>query len=186
VPVPSPSPPLSASCQVAGEALDQSDLRDAIRESRIAVDSPRLRSIEQLLRPNCLFNCGARKAVRHSASLLPLLQGSIRDLQLQRGLTLREILALTPRSQMEWEGMSGQALMSRMMRSCPESHCRKDNAIRDSRIASSSQHEFSTCGAGVLGSDDGQQSTTAGAATVTTGRLGWRNWRRARRPRRYT
>jgi len=48
--------------------------------------------------------------VRHSASLLPLLQGSFRDLQLQRGLTLGEILALTPRSQLERERTSGQAL----------------------------------------------------------------------------
>jgi hypothetical protein len=116
----------------------QKDLRDAIRDSRIAVELRRLRSI----RPNCLLDCGARKAMRRSASLLPLLQGSFRNLQLQRGVTLREILALTPPSQLARERMSGQTLMPRMMRSCPEGHCLKYDAIRESRIASSSQLEF--------------------------------------------
>jgi len=95
---------------------------DAIRDSRIALELPRLR---QSLSPNRFLDCGARKAVRRSSSLLPLLQGSFRDLQRQRGLTLGEILALTPRSQLEWERMSGQALMPRMMRSCPESHAER-------------------------------------------------------------
>ena len=47
--------------------------------------------------------------------------------------------------------MSGYALMPRMMRSCPESHCRKDDAIRDSRIASSPGSEFLLCEAYALG-----------------------------------
>ena len=41
--------------------------------------------------------------------------------------------------------MSGYALMPRMMRSCPESHCRKEDAIRDSRIAPSPGSEFLLC-----------------------------------------
>jgi hypothetical protein len=68
--------------------------------------------------------------------------------------------------------MSGQALMPRMMRSCPESHCRKDDAIRDSRIASSSQLEFLLGEACVRGGDDGQQSTTAGSGQ----RHDWKVW----------
>ena len=47
--------------------------------------------------------------------------------------------------------MSRQALMPRMMRSRPESHCRKYDAIRESRIASSSQLEFLLCEGCVLG-----------------------------------
>ena len=46
--------------------------------------------------------------------------------------------------------MSGQTLLPRMMRSCPESHCRKDDAIRDSRMASSPESEFQLCEACVL------------------------------------
>jgi hypothetical protein len=78
--------------------------------------------IEQPLRADCLLDYGARKTVRRSSSLLPLLEGSFRDLQLQRGLALREILALPPRSQLERERSRGQALMPRVMSSCPESH----------------------------------------------------------------
>ena len=69
------------------------------------------------------FSMAARKGVRHSATLLPLLQCSFRDLQLQRGLTLGKILALTPRSHFEGKGTSRQALMLSMMRSRSESHC---------------------------------------------------------------
>ena len=70
--------------------------------------------------------------------------------------------------------MSGQALMPHMMRSCPESHCQKDDAIRDSRIAPSPESEFLLCEAGVLGGDDGQQSSIVvkrGRAAVRCMRL---------------
>ena len=141
----------------------------AIRDSRIAVELLSLRSIEQSLRPNRLRDCGARKTARRSSRLLPLLQGSFRDVQLLRGLTLREVLALTPRSELERERTSGQALMPRMMRSCPESQGRKYDAIRDLRIASSSQLEFYCVpGVRVVGGEVAQQSTTAGAATGMT------------------
>ena len=62
----------------------------------------------------------------------------------------------TPRPQPERERLSRLPLSPRVMRSCPESHCRKDDAIRESRIVSSPESEFLLCEACVLGGDDGQ------------------------------
>ena len=143
VPVPSPSPPLSASCRVAGEALGQSDLRDVIRDSRIAIELPASWIIKYSPSSEFAFSAAVRAKPRGARELLPLLQGSFGDLQLQRGLTLRGILALTPRSQAPRERLRSKTLLPpRMMRSRPESPGRKYNAIRESRIASSSQLEF--------------------------------------------
>ena len=62
----------------------------------------------------------------------------------------------TPRPQPERERLSRLPLSPRVMRSCPESHCRKDDAIRESRIVSSPESEFLLCEACVLGGDGGQ------------------------------
>jgi len=54
-----------------------------------------------------------------------------------------------------------EALMPRMMRSCPESHYRKADAIRDSRIASSPKFKFQLCEACVLGGGDGRSPASS-------------------------
>ena len=136
--------------------------QNAIRDSRIAVISfwpAEYQAFPSALSTDRLLHSGAREAARRSSRLLPFLQRSLRDLQTQRRLTLREILPLAPRAQPKRERPSGQALMPRMMRSCPESHCRKHHAIRDSRIASFRSSSFLLCEACAPGGEGAQQPT---------------------------
>jgi hypothetical protein len=99
-----------------------------------------------LLRTNHLLDCGARETARRRTILLPLLQGSLRDLQLQSCLALGKILALTPGSQATRKRLRSKTLMPRVMRSCAKSHPGKRNGIRESRItASSSQVNAAEC-----------------------------------------
>src|SRR5438067_10483682 len=95
-----------------------------------------------LLRTNRLLDRSARETARRRTILFPLLQRSRRDLQLQSCLALGKIFALTPPSQATRERLRSKTLMPRVMRSCSESHYRKDDAIRESRIASSLQFKF--------------------------------------------
>ncbi len=100
-------------------------------------DTPPARCAVISLSTNRLFNRGAREATRRRSNLLPFLQRPLRDLQLQRRLTVRKVLAFTPRPQTTRERLRRQSLVPRVMSSCPVSHLRRNHAIRDSRIATS-------------------------------------------------
>ena len=86
-----------------------------------------------MLSANRVLDCDVCEAVRRSSVLLPLLQGSLRDLQPQRGFVLREIFAFAPLSQSSWERLARSLLMLTM--SGPGSVGHSAHAIRESRIA---------------------------------------------------
>src|SRR5204862_4259911 len=100
--------------------MSRTSYDDAIRDSRIATTSPT--NPCEHLGTNGFFDCGSRKAAWRSSILLPLLQCSLRDLQFQRRLALREIIPLTPRSQSSRKRTGYEPLMSNVIRKCPESH----------------------------------------------------------------
>src|SRR5438067_3058553 len=125
-----------------------------------------------LLRTNRLLDYNARETARRRTILFPLLQRSRRDLQLQSCLALGKIFALTPRSQATRERLGSKTLMPRVMRSCPESHCRKDDTIRDSRIASSPQFKVLPGQHASLVATAPSNYRTAGAPITTHERSG--------------
>ncbi len=91
--------------------------------------------VRHSLSANSVLDCAACEIVRRSAALLPLLQGSLRDLQAQRCLALREIFPSPPRSQPGCERFDRSVLMLKMRRPCSVSH--SVYAIRESRIETS-------------------------------------------------
>ena len=61
------------------------------------------------------FSIAVSAKPRGGSILFPLLQCSLRDLQLQRRLALRKIILFTPRSQPAWKSAGCEPLMPNVM-----------------------------------------------------------------------